>query len=78
MKITIESTGKFVELEGSDGVLPARVWQGRTEGGIEVIAFITRIAAARDADLAEFERDLQEHAAPVADVAAWPRRMFLP
>jgi len=39
--------------------------------------FITRIAAERDADLAEFERDLQEQAAPSAPVESWPARMVI-
>lgn len=44
MKVTVESTPKIVEING----VPARVWQGQTEGGIPVIAFLTRIAAERD------------------------------
>jgi hypothetical protein len=42
MKITLESTAKIVEFNG----LPARIWEGKTEGGIACHAFITRIAVA--------------------------------
>lgn len=73
MKVTVESTPKIVEING----VPARVWQDQTEGGIPVIAFLTRIAAERDQDLAEFEADLQEHAQPVFDVQQWPDRMLI-
>ena len=73
MKVTLESTNKFVDLNG----IPARVWEGQTEGGIRVHAFITRIAVHRTDDTSEFERDLQEHRAPSPDVAAIPLRLIL-
>ncbi len=44
MKITIESTSKIVTVETRNGPIQARVWQGETESGIPVHAFITRIA----------------------------------
>jgi hypothetical protein len=77
MKVTLTNTSKIVELELRGSVLPARVWEGHTEAGVPVIAFITRIAAERDQDLAEFERDLHEVAPPSAVVQAWPVRMML-
>src|SRR5208283_504827 len=40
MKITIENTTILAELNG----VPARVWEGKTESGIPVICWITRIA----------------------------------
>lgn len=74
MKMTIESTTKIAEVNG----VPARVWQGTTERGIPVVAYITSIAAAGDADLSELEADLQEHAEPTAlDVAFWPARLHI-
>ena len=78
MKITLRNTSRTVELvTRAGGSMPARVWEGTTEAGIPVIAFITRIAAERDADLAEFEADLQEVSPPSPDVAAWPARMLI-
>lgn len=85
MKITIESTGKLVELEPAPGhVVRARVWQGTTENGIPVQCFITRIAPEipetdprTDELTAEFERDLQRHAQPRATVQAIPLRMII-
>ena len=55
MKLEIESTDEIVELNG----VPARVWQGKTESGIEVFCFVTRVAVASDADQAQFEAELQ-------------------
>jgi hypothetical protein len=73
MKITIENTNKIVELNG----IPARVWEGKTESGITVHAFITRIAAPETADLEQFARELQACKAPSADVEAYPLRLAL-
>lgn len=73
MKITIESTSKLVTLDG----VPARVWQGKTETGIPVACFITRIAVDRAENCAEFERELTEHAAPRTDLQTFPLRMVL-
>ncbi len=73
MKIEIESTTKIVQLNN----IPARVWVGKTENGIPVHCYITRIAVARDADASEFERELQEHKPPTAEIQAIPLRMVL-
>lgn len=78
MKVQLHSTVKTVDLVTRWGhAVPARVWEGTTEGGVPVIAFITRIAAKDDADLSEFERDLLEMTPPSPDVAAWPARMLI-
>ena len=73
MKISLESTTKTVTLNG----VPARVWEGFTESGIPVHAFITRIACDLDADAAEFERDLNDCRPPSAEIAAYPTRLVL-
>ncbi len=54
MKLTLESTSKIVTLNG----VPARIWEGHTDKGVACHAFITRIAADRQADLSEFETEL--------------------
>lgn len=79
MKITVESTSKIVELLSAGAVhgVPARLWEGRTESGIPVHVFITRIAVANDRDTAQFEQELLEVRAPSADVQAYPLRMVL-
>lgn len=73
MKVTLTSTTKVVRLDG----VPARVWEGTTDTGIPVHAFVTRIAVEREADTAQFSAELQECAPPSVDVAAYPFRMFL-
>lgn len=80
MKITIESTSKIVTLKQSRDVnegIQARVWEGETERGVKVHCYITRISCAEVADAAEFERDLEEHRAPSADVQAIPLRLVI-
>jgi hypothetical protein len=79
MKVELESTNRIVDLEINGTVVPARIWQGRTENGIECHAFITRIAVRQDRDASEFERDLRETVAPIrADLAeAIPARLVL-
>lgn len=76
MKITIENTTKIVELNG----VPARVWEGTTEAGVKMHAFITRVAVANSEDPAVhdlFRQELHEMKAPSADVQAIPLRLIL-
>lgn len=74
MKVLLQSTTKIVELNG----VPARIWEGTTESGIKVHAFITRIAIDEDEkDPSEFERELKECAVPSAGVAAYDFRLIL-
>lgn len=60
MKVTLESTTRIVDVNGHQ----ARVWEGTTESGIHVYALIPRIAAHKDNDLSQFERELQEQRPP--------------
>lgn len=74
MQVQIHSTGKIVTLNG----IPARIWEGITESGIKVHAYITRIAIDKDEKNAtEFEKELQEHRTPSAEIEAIPLRMIL-
>lgn len=73
MKITLESTTKIVELNG----VPARVWEGQTEDGIKLHAYVTRVAVNKEQDSSQFEKELQQHKAPSAEVEAIPLRMIL-
>lgn len=72
MKLTIESTHQTVTVNG----VPARVWVGKTESGIEVHCLITRVAVHKDADTSQFERELREHAPPLS-LHVFPLRMVL-
>lgn len=76
MKVTLESTSKIVDL--NNGV-QARLWEGHTESGIEVHAFITRIAVDKEADTSQFERELLEQRPPSVKLNdVYPARMLLP
>ena len=77
MTITIHSTSKIVELQKDGGTVPARVWEGVTQSGIKVSVLVTRIAAHQDADLTQFERELQEQRRPSAEINCWPLRLIL-
>lgn len=80
MKITIESTTRIVNVRapGSDLGIPCRVWEGKTERGVQVQCLVPRIAAAAEGpDLSEFEAELQEHRAPSAEAQAFPLRMII-
>lgn len=74
MKITIESTERTVLVNS----VPARVWEGKTESGIEVVCLITRIAAPSRRDLSEFDRELKEcKPASSMGVEAFPSKMVI-
>jgi hypothetical protein len=74
MTITISNTTEIVVADG----VPCRVWEGQTESGVKVQCLIVRIATfASGTDLAQFEAELEEAAAPSAEVQAFPLRMIL-
>ncbi len=73
MKIEIEGTEKIVTLDG----IPARVWEGRTDSGIEIHCFVTRISPQTHENIEQFERELREQKAPSAAVESYPLRMIL-
>lgn len=57
--------------------VPARIWEGHTASGIPVHCYVTRIAVENGLDHTEFERELQEHRVPSADIEAIPLRLIL-
>lgn len=76
MKLNLESTTKIIELNGT----PARIWEGTTESGIKIHAFIHRVAVdkneAPDA-LQKFRDELLECKAPSPEIEIYPLRMIL-
>lgn len=82
MRITLESTDRVVALtvagDGYGREVPGRVWEGTTDSGVPIVAVVTRIAAHKDADLAQFEAELRECRAPSPmAVEAIPLRLIL-
>lgn len=76
MKASIKSTSKIVHLNG----VPARVWEGQTESGVKIHAYITRVAIDKDEKYEErkrFSNELQEHEPPTPEIEAIPGRMIL-
>lgn len=84
MKVTLETTDKIVQLgvrddhTGEVHYVPARLWEGTTESGIQCHAFITRIAVHKNDDASQFERELQEQRPPTRELTnVYPARMVL-
>lgn len=74
MHIQIYSTEKIVTMNG----VPARIWEGITDSGIKVHAYVTRIAVDKDEPNTEqFEKELHEHRQPSAEIQTIPLRMIL-
>ena len=73
MKITIESTGEMVTLNG----VPARIWAGRTDAGVPVSCFINHISPQTHdpAVQASFEAELSVRETPRPE--AIPLRFIL-
>ncbi|MFO1081911.1 MAG: hypothetical protein U1E23_14930 [Reyranellaceae bacterium] len=79
MKMTIESTKQIVTIETREGGrVPARVWLGVTDGGVECQLLIAQIAVHREADNSAFERELDERPPkPMEGQRAFDPRFFL-
>lgn len=73
MKIQIHNTSKIVELNG----IPCRVWEGTTESGIEVHAFIPRIVIADKSKRTDAYNELIQMAPPSPTVAEYPLELTL-
>lgn len=77
MKITLTSTSKIVTLMVDCAEVPARIWEGHTDSGIPVHAYVTRIAVAEGLDHAQFEQELQACDKPSPVIEAIPLRLIL-
>jgi hypothetical protein len=78
MKVTLESTDKILRLVVDGHEVPARLWEGATEGGVAVVAFITRISPQThdEATNATFARELIETCKPKLE-GPWDRPIDL-
>lgn len=76
MIITIQNTDRIIEING----VPGRIWEGKTDSGIEVHCLITRIAIAKDEPpetVAQFDAELKEVHPPSPAVEVYPLKMIL-
>lgn len=78
MRITIENTDQIIKLAtNTGGEIPARVWKGVTDSGIECQVLVTRIAVHKEADNSAFERELTEPPTARIEGRAWDLRFFI-
>lgn len=81
MKVILDSTQTTLEIEIDGHAVPARVWEGHTEDGVPVVAWITRISPqTHDPDAnATFAHTLVETARPSLAMPAgpWSLRLIL-
>ena len=64
MKVTLRSSSTILALKTPDGSIPVRVWQGQTENGIPVLAYVVEIRSIQpniDWLLKEEQGDEQTH-----------------
>jgi hypothetical protein len=54
-----------------------RIWEGHTEKGIAMHAYIPILGVRDDNDASEFERDLRKHRQRTPQVEAIPLRMLI-
>lgn len=80
MKVTLQSTDRLVEFELAGSRVPVRVWQGETDSGTPVHAYVAYLVPEID-DLdprhAEFEHELLQHTGARATVRELPIRMVI-
>jgi hypothetical protein len=79
LKITIESTKRVVKFHARRGAAPVdcRVWEGKTESGIEIQCLIPMIAVREEARQQEFEAELKTHRGPQIEPQAFPARLIV-
>jgi len=77
MKAEMVSTDKIVKLVVNGAEIPARIWEGRTDGGVVFHAYITRVAVGLGQDAYIFERELKEQSPPSVEVTGIPLRLIL-
>jgi hypothetical protein len=72
MNLTATSTSKVVKVNG----VPARIWEAETEHGTRCHLFVPLIEVPGSEYQGEFD-ELEEHAAPSAEVEAIPLRLII-
>lgn len=67
MNMTINSTNKLVNING----VTARLWEGETNTGLKVSAFIARVAVDQDSDIKEKQQLYEELQKSVPSSTDW-------
>ena len=71
-KITLESTDKTVHVNGVE----CRLWEGTTERGVPIHAYIALLGIANGLDASELEAELKERRPPSREIAWIPSRLI--
>lgn len=66
MTVILHNTDRIVTLVVDGKDVPARIWEGYTDTGIQCHAYITRIAVHQDLDSSAFDRELQHKPRPLS------------
>jgi hypothetical protein len=76
MRVTLDSTAQVVRMPADlEGVVPARLWEGVTDDGARIYAFIALVGVHKSASAeiqAEFARDLVEDPGLIARMNPLP------
>lgn len=70
MKVTLESTSTIATLNTPDGSVPVRLWEGTTESGIPVHAFVARVLPNALDDEPRINAEVANHREPSPAVVA--------
>lgn len=75
MKLTLEPTDRIQTVDG----VPHRIWQGTTDQGTPVLAYVRAVSAQThdEAALAVFDRELQALPAPRRELVSFDMRFVL-
>lgn len=73
MEITLRPTTKIVTVNGVE----TRIWEGQTDKGVRLDAYIVRVRVSLLLDQSEFEASLQNAIPPSEDVSAIPLRLLI-
>lgn len=60
MKITLEPTATLSTIRQGENSVRAREWQGTSDKGVKVVAWIALLGAASDGDQVDFQRELRQ------------------
>lgn len=67
MNMTINSTNKLVNING----VTARLWEGETNTGLKVSAFIVRVAVDQDSNIKEKQQLFEELQKSIPSSTDW-------
>ena len=61
----------------NDAVVPVRTWRGRTDGGVEIEAYLLAVAPVAEADTAQLREEFPPfllQSLAIKKIGEWPKR----